>query len=44
MKDAFSLLKHEVGGGDQCLLGDSVTEVNKPRVRLVLGWVIARDD
>jgi len=30
--------------GDQCLLGDLVTEVKLPRAPLVLGWLIARED
>jgi len=34
----------EVHDGDQCLLGDSVTEVKYRRARLVLGWVTARED
>jgi len=35
---------HEVHGGDQCLLGDSVTEIMQRRARLVLGWVTPRDE
>ena len=30
--------------GDQCLLGDSVTEVKLRRARLVPGWVTTRED
>jgi len=34
----------EVRGDDQCLLGDSVTEVKYRRARLVLGWVTTKED
>ena len=34
----------KVRSGDQCLLGDSVTEVKLRRARLVPGWVTARED
>jgi len=33
----------KVRGGDQCLLGDSITEVKQRRARLVPGWVTARE-
>jgi len=33
----------EVRSGDQCLLGDAITEVKQRRARLLLGWVTARE-
>jgi len=44
IKQKTSPVGVEVCGGDQCMLGDSITEVKYRRARLVLEWVTTTED